>query len=364
MDKPFTFDRVIRILLTILIIGGLLWVVDSLSSVLIPFFLAILLAYFIDPIVNWVQKKIKKRIGAVLITLLGLFILLSVLFSILIPVMAKEVNRFSELLSAYSSQFTPPEWLPPDLIKELEGQFQALDYKEVLSQEGIGEMIKNALGSVWGFVTGVFGFIGSLVGLVTLILYLVFILIDYRSISEGWKAFLPPKYKQPILSLFTDVENGMNAYFKAQSKIVLSVAIMFAIGFKLIGLPMGILLGLFVGLLNYVPYLQTAGFIPATFLALLHCMETGMNFWVMFGLVVLVFVVVQLVQDAFLTPKIMGDMTGLNPAVMLLSLSVWGSWLGLLGMIIALPMTTLLISYYKRFILNGNALVAVPDEEE
>ena len=164
--------------------------------------------------------------------------------------------------------------------------------------------------------------------------------------------------------LTSDLREGMNAYFKAQSKIVLSVAILFAIGFKLIGLPMGILLGLFVGLLNYVPYLQTAGFIPAIFLALIHSMESGTSFGLMLFLVLLVFGIVQLIQDAFLTPKIMGDLTGLNPAVILLSLSIWGYWLGLVGMIIALPLTTLIISYYKRFLLVGEVKNALPDEEE
>jgi len=68
----------------------------------------------------------------------------------------------------------------------------------------------------------------------------------------------------------------------------------------------------------------------------------------------IVIVIVQIVQDLFLTPKIMGKMTGLNPALILLSLSVWGSLLGIVGMIIALPMTTLILSYYKRFVLNDD----------
>ena len=99
-----------------------------------------------------------------------------------------------------------------------------------------------------------------------------------------------------------------------------------------------------------VPYLQIVGIVPMVFLCLLQALETGNNFWVVLALAVGVLIIVQLIQDLFLVPKIMGKMTGLNPAIILLSLSIWGILLGVLGMIIALPMTTLLLSYYERFI--------------
>jgi predicted PurR-regulated permease PerM len=131
---------------------------------------------------------------------------------------------------------------------------------------------------------------------------------------------------------------------------------MFAIGFKIVGLPMAITIGLFIGVLNLVPYLQTVGVVPVVLLCLVKGAEPGESFWwVLLGCFI-VFVIVQGIQDLFLVPKIMGKAMGLNPAVILLSLSVWGSLLGIVGMIIALPITTLLISYYKRFILNKEEL--------
>jgi predicted PurR-regulated permease PerM len=108
--------------------------------------------------------------------------------------------------------------------------------------------------------------------------------------------------------------------------------------------------GLLLGLLNMVPYLQIIGMIPAMLLALFHAVETGTSVWLVLGLVGLVFAVVQVIQDAVLVPRIMGKVTGLNPAMILLSLSIWGKLLGLLGLIIALPMTCLLLVYYRRFI--------------
>lgn len=101
-----------------------------------------------------------------------------------------------------------------------------------------------------------------------------------------------------------------------------------------------------------VPYLQIIGFLPTIVLAILKAADTGENFWVILAGALIVFIVVQAIQDGFLVPRIMGKITGLNPAIILLSLSIWGSLLGMLGMIIALPLTTLMLSYYQRFIIN------------
>jgi len=106
-------------------------------------------------------------------------------------------------------------------------------------------------------------------------------------------------------------------------------------------------------LLNMVPYLQLLGFVPTILLAIVKAADTGQNFWVILLLALVVFAVVQMIQDTFLTPKIMGHVTGLNSAIILLSLSVWGSLLGILGMIIALPLTTLLISYYQKYVIKS-----------
>lgn len=87
-------------------------------------------------------------------------------------------------------------------------------------------------------------------------------------------------------------------------------------------------------------------------LAILKAADTGGNFWLILAAALAVFAIVQAIQDGFIVPRVMGKITGLNPAIILLSLSVWGSLMGMLGMIIALPLTTLMLSYYQRFIIN------------
>ena len=144
----------------------------------------------------------------------------------------------------------------------------------------------------------------------------------------------------------------MNTYFRGQALVALCVGILFSIGFLIIDFPMAIGLGLFIGALNMVPYLQIIGFLPTILLAILKAADTGQNFWIIIASALAVFAIVQIIQDTIIVPKIMGKITGLNPAIILLSLSVWGSLMGVLGMIIALPLTTLMLSYYQRFIIN------------
>ena len=176
--------------------------------------------------------------------------------------------------------------------------------------------------------------------------------MDYESIASGWIRLIPIKYRDFVTNICNDIKDGMNRYFRGQALVALCVGILFSIGFLIIDFPLAIGLGLFIGFLNLVPYLQIIGFIPTILLTILKAADTGGNFWVILAGALLVFVVVQIIEDAILVPRIMGKITGLNPAIILLSLSVWGALMGMLGMIIALPLTSLMLSYYQRFIIN------------
>ena len=183
-----------------------------------------------------------------------------------------------------------------------------------------------------------------------------FILLDYENLTNNWIKIFPKKNRPFWHVLAQDVERELNNYIRGQGTVALCMGIMFCIGFTIIGFPMAIGMGILIGILDLVPYLHTFALIPTAFLALLKAADTGQNFWVIFGLAVLVFVVVQIITDMVVTPKIMGKAMGLNPAILLLSLSVWGSLLGFIGLIVALPLTTLIIAYWQRYITKEQRL--------
>jgi predicted PurR-regulated permease PerM len=211
--------------------------------------------------------------------------------------------------------------------------------------------LRKVLPGLMGIISGTYSVLLALVVPAVVLLYLIFLLMDFQKVRVAWKEMIPPQYRDSVVSFVEEFDVAMNRYFRGQTTIAGILGIFFATGFSLVGLPMGILLGFFVGLLNLVPYLQLLGLIPAVVLAAIHALETGQSFWVVMGMTGLVFVVVQIIQDAVLVPRILGKAMGLSPAVMLLSLSIWGKLLGMLGLLIALPMTCLVLAYYRRLVL-------------
>ncbi len=367
--KPFTFDRVVRLAITGGILWGIIWLLGYLSTVLIPFVIALLLAYLMNPLVLLVQKKFPTRSVAVLISLLLIVALISLLGLITIPLIVEELSDtgrgISHLVNNSDVAEQASKHLPPDLWRAIKEFFAKERIQEFFTVDSFWTLVDNLsrklLPGVWGIVTGTASFLIGLVGMLIIGIYLVFLLIDFENVQEEWKELIPPNYRGPVLEFVHDFNETMHRYFRGQAAIASLVGIMAAVGFKLIGLPMGILLGLFVGLLNMVPYLQVLGFIPAFFLVIIHAGETGKNFWGVLGLTLLVFAVVQAIQESILIPKIMGKVMRLNPAVILLSLSVWGKLLGFFGLLLALPLTFLLLTYYRRF-LASVAVQEIPEE--
>lgn len=356
-SKPYTFDRVVRMVLSVAFLFAVYFLLNRLSGALIPFFVALLLAYLINPMVDFFQYKcrFKFRGLAVFTSLLIVFGSCYLLFIWLVPQFFGEMAKMVHLIRYYLDEATATDILPQETIDYIKNYVNSTDFTQLLKSQNVAESIKGLFGQAWKVFSGSMSFIFGLVGLLIILLYLVFLLIDFKRIADGWIGLVPPRYREPVKEIFSDLTQGMQIYFRAQGLIALIVGVLLAIGFRIIGLPMAIIIGLFIGALNIVPYLQIAGLIPVVLLSLLRAMETGQSFWHVILLATIVMGVVQLIQETVLVPKIMGRVYGLHPAIILLALSVWGSLLGLLGMLIALPVTTLLFSYYKRFVLKKDS---------
>jgi len=359
--KKITFDSFIRGVILGLIIIGVLMLFKRLSGVLLPFFIAWVIAYLIYPLVTFFQYRLKLRNR-----IISIFCALSVLsaigtaaFVLLIPPMIEEFGRVKDLLTTYFSNAPQNGNIPQTITEFLQEHIDTQLITRLFSQEHTLETIKETLPSIWAVVSETFNILFSIFTFFIILLYIVFILLDYESISEGWIHLVPHKYRGIVDSVLNDVKNGMNRYFRGQALVALCVGILSSIGFLIIDFPLAIGLGLFIGVLNMVPYLQVIGFVPTIMLAILKATDTGGNFWLILTSAIIVLAVVQAIQDGIIVPHIMGRITGLNPAIILLSLSVWGSLMGMLGLIIALPLTTLMLSYYQRFIINRENIYSI-----
>ncbi len=366
--KKITFDSFIRGVIIGAIIIGILMLLERLSGVLLPFFIAWLIAYLIYPLVTFFQYKLrlKNRVVSIFCALLSIVLVGVAAFFLLVPPMIEEFGRVKDLLIEYFSSTTTGGNVPKSLSDFLRENIDTRLLIQIFNEKDLLAALKETLPGVWTILSESVNLLFSVFTFFIILLYIVFILLDYESISEGWPYLVPVKYRKFVTDLLNDVKNGMNRYFRGQAFVALCVGILFSISFLIIDFPMAIGLGLFIGALNLVPYLQIIGFIPTIILAILKAADTGGNFWLILAAALAVFVVVQIIQDGFIVPRVMGKITGLNPAIILLSLSVWGSLMGMLGMIIALPLTTLMLSYYQRFIINREKIskVEITDNQE
>lgn len=358
-EKPFTLDSTIRLILRLIIFAFLVYVTYILRDVLLPFIAAWFVAYMLNPLVNFFQKKvkIKNRTISVLIVLLLLVGVLGSFFYFLINSLSKELSDIQLLIQEYVSNANMNNY--PDFLRTYIMDFLvSIDIKGWIGDFTYQDFLNRLIPQAFNFLSASFKYIAGIVVAFLFILYLFFIMKDFENLSEKWNKYVPGKYRDFSTKLVSDMGTYMNTYFRKQALISIIVGTLFAIAFSIIGLEMAIGLGMLITVLHMIPYMHTLGAIPALFIALVQTAQCGDSFGLNVLYIVIAFCLIQVIIDAFLVPKIMGDATGLNPAVILLSLSIWGALLGILGMIIALPITTLIVSYYEYYVIGEKPFIS------
>ena len=350
MSKEITFDKFIRWAGIVTLVIAVLYITNYLSEVLLPFFIAWFFAYLLYPVVKFIENKLHVKVRAISILLaMGAAIaIVGGVIWLIIPPMIDQFDKLGEVLTRWVHQTTHTNNLTM-LIKEWLQDNQTT-IERFLKSKDFSDALKTTMPKVFSVVSQTATVLMSIVASMITLLYMFFILLDYETLTANWVRIFPKKNRPFWSALMKDVERELNNYIRGQVMVALCMGIMFCIGFTIIGFPMAIGLGILIGIMDLVPYLHTFALIPTAFLAMLKAADTGQNFWVVFGLAVLVFCVVQVITDMVVTPKIMGKAMGLNPAILLLSLSIWGALLGFLGLIVALPLTTLLIAYWQRYV--------------
>ena len=365
MRKLWTLDRIMRLLIIVVGAGIVLWVLHYLSGVLAPFFAAFLVAYIFDPLVCKIQNKVKHRIVAVLIVLLGMATIITGAMWIFVPMVVGEVRHLGELIPKLFSDSTWIErlsaFVPTDLWQTVRSMISwdqvAVAMRSLDFWNAVQSAASKILPGAWGVLSKTSSLFVWLSGIVVIFMYLVFIMLDMPKLRKGIKNLFPRRYKEGASDFAKEMDRFMGNYFRAQSLVALIVGVLYAVAFGIIGLPMGVAFGLFSGALDMIPYLQLTTIPLALLLAVVYALDTGMPFWEVAVIVASVYLVVQLIQDFFLVPKIVGSSMDLPPVGILLSLSIWGKLLGFLGLIVAIPFTCLCLVYLEKIQRKADSMV-------
>ena len=358
--REFTFDRIARMLVLSVLILLIYVAVQAIWSVILPFLLAGIFAYVMMPLVRFFQYtlRLRSRGLSVILTLLllGAVVYLAVIF--IIPSINAEIEKTLQVISGYSSgQDILTMILPRNIRNYLNGGIRWGNFPQQLSLEKVLENVKLLLDQVGGIINSTLSIFSW--GLVFLIgfVYFVFILLDFENLGRGFISLFPKTLRPTIRTISMDLDRYMNNYFRGQALVAMSVGILLSIGFNIIGLPLATAMGIFIGILNFIPYMQALGIIPLGLASLLMAAQTGENAFVCMLLAYGVLMIVQIIQDMIIVPHIMGQTMGMRPSLILLVLSIWGYLLGFFGMLIALPITMFIYSLYMRYVLQDEEYI-------
>lgn len=353
-EKPFTFDRVARIIFSLLIAAAIIYLIAILRNALFPFLLAWVFAYLMQPVVHFFQYRIglRNRVLSIAALLVSLGLFFTLIGMLLVPQIIEEVSRAIHLIQSYDPASGHIPLIPDAWVEYIRNNIQFEELIAMFSKENLMDTVKMVAPRLWVILSGTFSLIFSLAVVFLVLLYFIFILLDYEKIASNWVNLIPVRFRPFMQGLANDVSYSMNRYFRGQALVAFTVGILTAVGLRIVNFPLGITLGIIIGILSLIPYLKAVSLIPIILLSLLRATDDGGSFWLTFGSAFLILAIVQCLEDLFLVPRIMGKAMGLNPAIILLSLSIWGALLGFVGLIIALPLTTLCLSYYRRFILE------------
>lgn len=349
-SRFWTPDRIMKLLIGLAIATALVFLISYLSDALLPFFAACFIAYMLQPLVNLNRRCIREkgRVISSLLSVIEVTALISGIVYLFLPHVMDELDILGRILHDVETGKKP---LPPEfsgIIEYIRTNFNPSDIKQILNGLHLDTLISKGtslLGESLNVILQVLEWAMTLI-------YVIFILIDYPQITRGFKMIVPYKYREGAVSIVRDVQENMNRYFHGQGFVAICAMILYCIGFSIIGLPLAIPMGILVGILYMIPYFQYVTIIPVSIICLIYSFGGSVTFLSLFGKSILVYVVSQCICDYIITPHVMGKEMGLNPAIILLSLSIWGSLLGIIGMIIALPVTSLIMSYYELYISN------------
>lgn len=351
---PFTRDRIARIGFGLLIFAALVWLIVRISYFLIPLIIAWLMAYLMLPLLHFLEDKckIRKRWLSTTIVLLVTIGLVVGLLAILIPSITNEVSKGWEMLKRYDIGAYLLSLLPEELssrsqlIQKLEELMGSINMQELFGS------IEQIFTKGWGLIESTFNLIAGGAVIYIFLFYLVFLMLDYEKIQKGFMEMMPVSIRPFMKELGEVTGHYANAYFRSQALIAMICGVVMAVGFYIIGLPMGITLGLLIGLLNMIPYMQTLGYLPLVILVGLQSVMTGDNFFILLLAGVGVIVLSDVLQQVLLTPLIQGQSLGIHPVAIMLSLTVWGSLFGFFGMLFALPLTMICYHFYMKYVVG------------
>lgn len=371
-------------------------ILGFLQPILVPFAVAAVLAYLLEPGVAWLERRGLKRQPSVLLVFVLFSLALAGLGWWILPKIADQTANLARKVPSYSVKartavldfaaqveadygvtlipHTPPETAPalpapaPSSSTDLttppntaESSFD-IDFKALLTGDWVQTTLPTVLRNVSRFIgTSVGGFLGVfgfMLSFIIVPLYLYYFLIESAKIKQQWSDYLPLRasaFKDELVACLTEINSYLVAFFRGQLFVSVINGLATGAGLMIIGLDFGLLIGLALCIAGIIPYLGIAlCWIPAVIIGAVQggsALIPGDPWWALPLSVSIIFIIVQQIDGLFITPRIVGEAVGLHPMTVIASVLVWALLLGgLLGAILAVPMTASVKVLFQRYI--------------
>lgn len=329
----------------LLVVGTLVYL---LSPILMPFVASALLAYLGDPLVDRLEERRVPRGLAVSLVFLVMLLFVFAMLLVLVPRVEAQLSHLFDKIPGYIV------WLKSELLPRLNAYLStSTDFASIA-------VIQESLSTHWTKAGGVFKFlltsvsnsglaiVGWLANLVLIPVLTFYLLRDWDDMIAGIKALFPASSAKTWISFFQESDEVLGAFLRGQMLVMLALGVIYTTGLWMIGLDLALLIGMFAGMLSFVPYLGLiVGILIAGVAAVLQFKGFGP-----IPLVVLVFVVGQLIEGMFLTPKLVGERVGLHPVAVIFAVMAGGQLYGFFGILLALPVAAVVMVLLRHLLDN------------
>lgn len=321
----------------------LLAFITAISSILLPFVLAFVLAYFLNPLVVKLENRHWSRTVSTSLVVTGFCIFVVSILLILIPVLQTQVAAFMVKVPSIVAVL----WAKVKLILSYAGGKFSPEQMYQLSDAVSGSVfsVLNSIGAgLMSVVSGGMVVFNVLALIVITPVVLFYVLNDWEVVSKKIKGLVPHKYEKGAMNIWGEINKTLSGFIRGQISVCLCLAVYYALGLSLVGLELGALVGIMAGVLSFIPYF---GFLTGVLLSILLAITQDAT-WGMWVSGAVVFVIGQVLESYILTPKLVGDNVGLHPVWVIFALLAGGVLFGFLGILVAVPVAAVIGVLLRR----------------
>ncbi|MBZ0203448.1 MAG: AI-2E family transporter [Ignavibacteria bacterium] len=345
---PFRKSKLVKIIISLSSIIFALWFIHSISNLLAPFVIALIIAYTLNPVVEFLsQKKISRTLASALILVIFLLIAATAIILLAPPI----AFQFSELIKSLPQAVKDLQsWVDSILIPKLAALgIPTADIQNKVSQEmpaKLEGMINGLLSGLSGIFAGLSVILTQIVNLILIPFLSFYIMKDFDNLKSLVKELFPISIRKKVVEQYRKIDGMLGSFIRGQLTVSLIHGIIVYAFLSILGVKYAVFLGAIGVILNIIPYVGLLVEITLAVIVSLFSGDPGLQV----PSVIIIYLLLNLLETSVIIPKIVGDRIGLHPAILILSLFVFSYFFGFVGMLIALPAMSIIIMFFKEWL--------------